>query len=458
MDLHLGYRLLLLVLILAANAFFSAVEVALLAVRPSRLKQLAEDGVPGAQTALDLLQNPELMLSAGQFGITVGSLGLGWAGESTVHGLLSNLIGHEVGWIPAPVLHGISFAISFLFISYLHVVLGEVVPKNIAMEKAEKLAALLAPPLMVFIRISGPFIKLIEKSSAYFSRLLGARSDSHAPGTHNPEELKYILASSRKHGLLDEFEEQGLHRLLDLRDISVREIMVPRTKFISVPLDATLDEVLRVFSENKYSRVPVYERDPENIDGIVYAKDLLEMWQLRRVSRENRRPSPAFDLRRYVRKPLVVPETKPISQLIDEFRRSHSHMALAVDEFGTVMGLVTLEDAIEQVFGEIEDEHDLRLPPLPVEWDAIELEGTTPIRDLDTMYSIEVPAQAGFETLAGFLLYRLGAIPAVGDSVEQEGRRFIVQEMERNRIVKVRVEKVSPELVEASAPPDAGEV
>jgi CBS domain containing-hemolysin-like protein len=189
----------------------------------------------------------------------------------------------------------------------------------------------------------------------------------------------------------------------------------------------------------------VYDRDPENIDGIVYAKDLLEMWQLRRVSRDQRRPTPPFDLRRYVRKPLVVPETKPIPQLIDEFRRSHSHMALAVDEFGTVVGLVTLEDAIEQVFGEIEDEHDLRLPPLPVVWDVLELEGTTPIRDLETMYGIELPAQAGFETLAGFLLYRLGAIPSPGDTVEHEGRRFIVEEMHRNRVTRVRIEKASLE-------------
>jgi CBS domain containing-hemolysin-like protein len=445
MDLHLGYRLLLVVLILAANAFFSAVEVALLAVRPSRLRQLAEEGAPGAEIAIQLIQNPERMLSAGQFGITVASLGLGWAGESTVHTLVTALIGDSVTWIPGPVLHGASFAIAFLFISYLHVVLGEVVPKNIAIEKADRLAALLAPPLLVFIRLSGPFITFIERSSAYCSRLLGARSDSHAPGSHNPEELKYILASSRKHGYLEEFEESAMHRLLGLRDISVREIMVPRTKFVSVPLNATLDEVLRVFSENKYSRVPVYDRDPENIDGIVYAKDLLEMWQLRRVSRDQRRPTPPFDLRRYVRKPLVVPETKPIPQLIDEFRRSHSHMALAVDEFGTVVGLVTLEDAIEQVFGEIEDEHDLRLPPLPVVWDVLELEGTTPIRDLETMYGIELPAQAGFETLAGFLLYRLGAIPSPGDTVEHEGRRFIVEEMHRNRVTRVRIEKASLE-------------
>ena len=177
MDLYLGYRLLLLLLIIAANAFFSAVEVALLSVRPSRLRQMKEEGVPGAQTALELLENPERMLSAGQFGVTVASLGLGWAGESTVHGLLSSFLTGGPEWIPDPVLHGISFAISFLGISYIHVVIGEVVPKNIAIEKAERLSALLAPPLLVFIRISGPFMTIIERSSAYSTRLIGAHSD-----------------------------------------------------------------------------------------------------------------------------------------------------------------------------------------------------------------------------------------------------------------------------------------
>jgi putative hemolysin len=211
---------------------------------------------------------------------------------------------------------------------------------------------------------------------------------------------------------------------------------------VSVPITAALDEVLQVFQVNKYSRIPVYERDPENIHGLVYAKDLLEMWQQRRAANEQRRPSPPFELRRFLRKPLVVPESKPVSQLLDEFRHSHSHMALVVDEFGTVVGLVTLEDVMEQIFGEIEDEHDLRPPPLPVIWDNLELDGTTTIRDLETQYGIKLPSQAGFETLAGFLLYRLGVIPSDGDRVDQDGLRFTVLSMERNRVAKVLVENL----------------
>jgi len=401
--------------------------------------------VPGAQTAMELLENPERMLSAGQVGVTIASLGLGWAGESTVHGLLLTVMQGASQWVPEPVLHGVSFAISFLGISYVHVVIGEVVPKNIAMEKADKMAALLAPPLLVFIRLSGPFITFIERSSAHCTRLLGAHSEGHAPGTHNPEELKYILSASRKHGLLGPFEEEAMHRMLDLRDLTVREVMVPRTQFASIPITSPLDEVLKAFSEAKYSRIPVYERDPENIHGIVYAKDMLEVWQQRLLAIERRYPPLPFDLSRYLRKPLVVPETKPLPQLIEDFRRSHSHMALAVDEFGTVVGLVTLEDAMEQVFGEIEDEHDVRLPPLPVAWDVVELDGATPIRDLETMYGIELPSQVGFETLAGFLMFKLGEIPECGATVEQGDRRFTVLEMDHNRVARVRVAKVQEE-------------
>jgi putative hemolysin len=177
----------------------------------------------------------------------------------------------------------------------------------------------------------------------------------------------------------------------------------------------------------------------------VYAKDMLEVWQQRLLAMDRRYPPLPFDLSRYLRKPLVVPETKPLPQLIEDFRRSHSHMALAVDEFGTVVGLVTLEDAMEQVFGEIEDEHDVRLPPLPVAWDVVELDGTTPIRDLETMYGIELPSQVGFETLAGFLMFRLGEIPERGATVEQGDRRFTVLEMDHNRVARVRIAKIQDE-------------
>jgi CBS domain containing-hemolysin-like protein len=218
--------------------------------------------------------------------------------------------------------------------------------------------------------------------------------------------------------------------------------MVPRNDVVSVSVDASLDQVLRAFLDQQYSRVPVYENQPENIIGIVHYKDLMRVWEERRIAIERRYPTRPFRLRRLLRKPLVVPETKPLDQLIEAFQTSRQHMALVVDEFGTISGLVTLEDVLEEIFGEIRDEHDeLRATPSP-ETDVIEIEATTSIRNLETQYGIELPTDAGFETLAGFLLYKIGDIPSVGETVEHGNRRFTITEMDRNRIVRVRIEKI----------------
>jgi len=439
-DLHLGYRVLLIVLIIASNAFFAAAEASLLSVRKSRLKQMAADGKVGAQAALNLLANPERLLSVVQVGVTLASLALGWVGGDALYPVL-------VGWWKSfvtpqiePFLRAAAFILSFLLNTFLHVVIGEVVPKNLAIETADRLAVLVAPPLLVFSRISGPFVTVLEKSSMAVSRALGLKGESAGSG-HNIEELRYIVSSSQKHGHLDAFEEEAMQRLLELRDLSAREIMTPRNSIAGAPIESTLDELLMVFHENKYSRIPIYERSAEHVLGIVYSKDLLDVWQQRRRANELRRPSAQFNLRLLLRQPPVVPETKPVSQLIDTFRHSRSHMALVVDEFGSVTGLVTLEDVLEQVFGEIEDEHDVRLPVLPVVWEDIEIDGTTPIRDLVTQYSMQLESNTSYETLAGFILFKLGAIPQPGDSIEQGEFRFTVTVMDRNRIAKVRIEK-----------------
>jgi CBS domain containing-hemolysin-like protein len=444
MDIDPGYRFLLVFLILALNAFFAGAEVSLLSVRQSRLKQMASEGVVGAQAALSLLANPERLLSVVQVGVTIASLGLGWAGEDTVFALLAGQLRPLMTPETEAWLHGAAFAVSFLLITYAHVVLGEVVPKNLSIEHADRLAVLVASPLLLFYRVSGPFVTVIERSAALVSRAIGLKGEATGAG-HTPEELKFIVASSRRHGQLEDFEEKAIGRLLDIRDYSAREIMVPRHEFVSAPVEAGLDELLEIFNEHKYSRILVYEREPEHIIGIIYAKDLLEVWHQRRVARARQRPVPPFDLRRALKNPPVVPETKPLVQLIDTFRLSHVHMALVVDEFGSVTGLVTLEDVLEQVFGEIEDEHDVRIPPQPSVWDRLELDGTINIRDLQTQHGIELPANAGFETLAGFLLYSLGAIPQAGETVSHGDLRFTVIEMERNRIAKVTVDKVAAE-------------
>jgi len=217
--------------------------------------------------------------------------------------------------------------------------------------------------------------------------------------------------------------------------------MVARNDMTSVRSDAPLDEVLRTMIETQHSRLPVYEGSPEKIVGILHYKDLLPVWEERRRSIRSGRSSRAFRLSRLIRPHLVVPETKPLSQMLEEFRRGHSHMAMVVDEFGTIVGMLTLEDLLEAVVGRIEDEHDEKVERRDAEANDVELDGATRIRDLESEFGIEIPTGEGFETLAGFLLFRRGEIPHAGDYVDYGGRRYTVLEMERNRIAKVKIAK-----------------
>jgi CBS domain containing-hemolysin-like protein len=435
------YRILFVVLLIAVNGFFAGAEVALLSVRHSRLRQMAEEGQAGAQAALSLLSNPGRLLSVTQVGVTLASLGLGWAGESTLYGVLIGLFYPVTTPLTAKFLHGASWGIAFLVIGYFHVVLGEVVPKNLAIAKADRLAVLVAPALLVFYRISSPFVVVIERSAGAITRALKLKGGAYQGG-HSAEELKLIVSSSRGLGYLPEAQEDMIHRVLDLGNVAVREIMVPRNDMVSIPVEATLDQVLDTMLEKRHSRLPVYQGAPEKIIGILHYKDLLPIWEERRRAIRAGRPSRAFHIARLIRPHLVVPETKPLSQMLDEFQRGSSHIAMVVDEFGTIIGMVTVKDVLEDVVGKIEDEHDEKSVRRVPEAEEMELDGATRIRDLEAEFGIEIPADAGFETLAGFLLFRLGKIPSVGESVEHQGRRYTVLEMDRNRIARVKIGKL----------------
>jgi CBS domain containing-hemolysin-like protein len=434
-------RLLLVVLLIAINGFFAGAEVSLLSVRHSRLRQMAAEGNAGAQAALNLLSNPGRLLSVTQVGVTLASLGLGWAGEDTIYHILVGLVAPLNTPVLSRYLHGFCFFLSFLTISFFHVVLGEVVPKNLAIAKADRLAALCAPPLLVFYRAMLAFVVVIEGSANAITRALHLKGSGHG-NVHTAEELKLIVSSSRGLGYLPEAQEDMIHRVLDLSAVSVREIMVPRNDIVSIASDATLDEVLHTMIEQQHSRLPVYDGTPEKIVGLLHYKDLLPVWEDRRRAIRRSSPSRAFRIDRLLRPVLFVPETKPAPQMFDEFRTGRSHLAMVVDEFGTVVGMLTVEDVLEQIVGRIEDEHDEKVVRRGAEADEVELEGTVRIRDLESEYGIEISPDAGFETLAGFLLFRLGDIPQAGANVEYQGRRFTILEMDRNRIARVRIEKV----------------
>jgi len=437
-------RLLLLGLIIVINAFFAASEVALLSVRDSRLRHLAENGNSGAKIALALLAQPEKLLSVTQIGVTLASLGLGWAGEDTLYAMLMALFHPLLNAGTATLLHAGCFILAFAVMTYCHVVIGEVVPKNLAIDKADRLAVIVAPALMLFYRLMSVFVVLVEGSARAITRLMGVKA-SHRGGGHSAEELKLVVSSSRFAGNLPKLQEDMIHRVLDLDELYVREIMRPRREIVSVSVDASLDDVLKSMVESQHSRLPVWEGKPEQIIGAVFFKDMLRLWHERRISIRAGRQAPQFHLSHIMRKPLIVPETKPLMQMLEEFRQRHSHMAMVVDEFGTVTGLLTVEDVLEQIVGEIEDEFDEKLPKPHIQADRVELDGATSILDLASIYGIELPANGGFETVAGYLLFKLGHIPKMGEGVEFEGRRFTVETMDRNRIAAVRIEKMASE-------------
>src|SRR5581483_1962222 len=354
---NFAFRIILVALIIMFNGFFAAAEVALLSVRNSRLRQMAAEGQSGAQAALSLLAHPARLLSVTQVGVTLSSLGLGWAGEETVYQIIQLLFHPVLSPFTAGIFRWVSLVFAFLIISYLHVVIGEVVPKNLAISTADRMAVTVAPVLLLFYRVSFAFVLVIEKSSQRLTDLLRVRH-GHRGGGHSAEELKLIVTSSRGMGYLPESQEDMIHRVLDLSNLSVREIMVPRNDIISVPVDATLDQVLHAMIEHQHSRLPVYDEKPEQIIGMLHYKDLLPVWEERREAIRMGRPSRAFRIRRLLRKHLVVPETKPVPQMLEEFQQGRSHMAMVVDEFGTIAGLITVEDVLEQIVGPIHDEYD----------------------------------------------------------------------------------------------------
>jgi CBS domain containing-hemolysin-like protein len=403
---------------------------------------MADEGNVGASAALSLLSNTEMLLSVVQVGVTLASLGIGWAGEESIFAIYLAVVQPVLTPATEFLVRVAGLLITFSLMTFVTVVIGEVVPKNIAIQNSARFATLVAPVLLVFYKLVEPFVWLIENSAAWISRRLGVAS-SGGTTAHSIEELKFITSSAKAGEQFGELEEKLIHRTLDLQELSVREIMVPWGSVVSVPVTATLSDVLACVVREAYSRLPVYEDDPRNIIGVLHSKDLIRVWEVRRAANRVKKPSPRFHLRHMLRRHLVVPETKPVNEMLQEFLEGRQQMALVVDEFGLIVGLVTLEDALEQLVGEIQDEHDTRPVRPKLEAPSFVVEGTIPIRDLQLQYGIDLPTGAGFETLAGFLLTEFGDFPEKGASTEYESRRFTVLEMERNRIAKVLIERLA---------------
>jgi CBS domain containing-hemolysin-like protein len=477
-------------MLILANAFFVAAEFALVSVRETRIEQLLAAKVSGARAVRRLQDALDELLPAVQLGVTLCSLALGWVGEPLVASMFQPWFAdlpHAHVWS-----HIAAVTLGFVVITYFDVVVGELVPKSLALSRAEALAVAVAPTMLFFMAVARPAVRLLRNSAAMVLRGFDIPVTERS-AVHSPEELKLVATAARRLGVLRQLQETLIHRAVELEDVPVREIMTPRQKIFSLPSSMTLEEACARVIARHHSRIPVYDeaRGPEHILGVVYFRDLVRLQFFRsqnsaslnqpasagdlkelrlpgaaepvpslvkRGDPENRDTAgsraalqPELRLSQIMREVLVVPETKSVLDLIREFQQRRRHLAVAVDEYGSIVGLVTAEDAVEQIAGEFEDEFDSpSRPVLTTAGGAVLMDGGVNLRDLETQMQWNLPRDGGVETLAGFLLYRLGHIPQVGESVIFEDRRLTVVEMDARRIAKIRVEPVTPEAAPAN--------
>jgi CBS domain containing-hemolysin-like protein len=454
-------RVFVILLLVAANAFFAAAEFALVSVRETRIQQLIEAHRAGARTVLKLHQQLGRVVNGVQLGITVASLTLGWLGEPA----LARLFEDWIGSVPHAAIyaHAIAVTVAFVIITGLLVIMGELVPKSLALQRAERVALAVAAPMDVFLTVTAPLTIGMSRAAGFVLRAFGTREIRHG-SVHSPDELKLIVTAAHHSGQLSSAQEEMLLNALELDEITARQVMVPRTRIFSLPSDLNLDEALSRVVDDQHSRVPVYDpqRGPEHIVGVLYAKDLMRWTRLRlgviaapsaalRVSQ--------VKIGQIMHDVLVVPETKSLLDLLGEFQQRRRHLAVVVDEFGSTAGVISVEDVLEQLVGELEDEFDVASTQ-PVVTDAnapLVLDGAINIRDLESQYELKLPQDEGFETLAGFLLSRLQKMPAGGEAFDYEGRRFVVEKMEGHRIATVRIEPVPVTPMSAASVQRAGD-
>ncbi len=450
-------RVFVVLLLVAVNAFFAAAEFALVSVRETRIQQLIEAHRVGARTVLKLHQQLSRVVNGVQLGITITSLTLGWLGEP----VLARLFEGWIGSVPHALVyaHATAVAVAFVMITSLHVILGELVPKSLALQRAERVALAVAAPMDVFLTVTAPLTMVMSRAAGFVLRAFGTREIRHG-SVHSPDELKLIVTAAHHSGQLSPAQEEMLLNALELDSITARQVMVPRTRIFSLPSDLSLDEALARVADGQHSRIPVYDpqRGPEHIVGVLYAKDLMRWTRLRlghsadplaatRISQ--------MKVGQVMHDVLVVPETKLLLDLLGEFQQHKRHLAVVVDEFGSTAGVISVEDVLEQLVGELEDEFDVAsTQPAVADANApLVLDGTINIRDLEAQYQLKLPQDEGYETLAGFLLSRLQKMPAGGEAFDYEGRRFVVEKMDGHRIASVRIEPVP--VAPAAAPVSA---
>ncbi len=429
-------QLALVGLLLLINGFFVAAEIAFVSLRRTKVAELAEQGERRARWLERALQQPERFLAAGQLGVTMASLALGWVAEPALAGLLDPLVAFLPAGVDKAVAHSLSAAAAFALVTFLTIVIGELTPKAIALNKPEPTALRLARPMVGAMWLFRPLIWLLNSAASLLVRALGVRPASEAEGAHSVQELKMLVTASAESGVVEDEEEEMLHAVFDFGDTLVRQVTVPRTEVVAVPAHAETEEILRVALEHPYSKFPVYEGSLDHIVGVIHIRDLL---------RTQLSGAPAGNTARsLMREAIFIPETARVSQLLHRFRARHQHLAIVLDEYGGTAGVVALEDLLEEIVGDVQGPFDKEPEIQPQADGSAWIDGLTLMEEVNERFGLQLE-DPHYDTIAGFVLGRLGRMAALGDVVHAGGARLEVRQMDGLRISQVRlIQPASP--------------
>ena len=425
-----GLRLLGVLVLVLLNAFFVAAEFALVGSRRSRIDQLAEDGASGAKAVQDALKHLDRYISGTQLGITLASLALGWIGEPALATLVDSGLAILGIHARAGIAHTTAgVATAFLVITFLHIVLGELAPKSIALVAPERVSMILVRPLMLFSRVMSPFITLLNSVANALLHLVGV----HPAGgghqhVHSADELRLLVMQARAQGTLNENDSAMLAGVFDFHEKKARDVMRPRTEMAAIPIDATEAEVWKILRTERYSRYPVMGESLDDIIGVFLAKDL---WL-------HQGP---FKLEQFVRPPLLIPDSRPAERVLDDLRKTRAQMAVVLDEYGGTAGIITMEDLVEEVVGDIADEYDAAAREALETDGVLELAGSLSLIDVRSDYKVMVP-EGDWTTLGGYVFNALGRVPRIGDRVTIPGCELEVVAMDGRRVAAIRVNRV----------------
>lgn len=428
-----------IIILVLANGFFVAAEFSMVSVRRTRIAELVARGETGAEAVQKAIENPDRVIAATQLGITLASLALGWVGEPALSHLIYPIITLVPDAIKPELSHSLSAAFSFAIITFLHVVVGELAPKSIALQDPERTSLFVARPTLFAEQIFKPAIWALNGAGNALLRMVGIQPASGHQLVHSVDELKMLVTASAESGVVEAEESEMLHAIFDFGELVVRQVMVPRTEVIAVEANTPLEDIIGLVTHSSYTKFPVYEENLDQMVGIVHVKDLLHAMQ-----RDDCQDCTA---RTFAREPLFVPETISVSALLRHFRANRQHIAIVMDEYGGTAGLVTLEDLLEEIVGEVSDPFDIATPEFQrLEDGSVLIDGLSLIEDVNEQIGVNL-IDPNYDTIAGYVLGKLGKMARTGDIVEGDGVRLRVHEMDGFRIARISLTRLQSPLV-----------